>query len=72
MFGVSLMLVLLQALPEEDRSRAPLNTTCSALQEVLPRRSSICLPGRGDSKNFHLEFISQQQLAFTLNQSRLH
>lgn len=45
MFGDSLVLVekLFQAFPEKDRGRAPLNNTCSALQEVLPRRSSIYL-----------------------------
>lgn len=65
MFGDSLVLVekLFQAFPEKDRGRAPPNNTCSALQEVLPRSSSILL-GRGDNKDFPLEFISQQQLAF--------
>lgn len=66
MFGVSLMLVeqLLQALPEEEGGRAPLNKIHSDLQKVLPR-SSISLLGRGDNEDLNLEFISQQQLAST-------
>lgn len=64
----SLMLgeYFLQAFSEEDRGRAPLNNSCSALQDVLPRRSSISLPGSGDNKDFHLKFISRQRLVFTL------
>lgn len=67
-WAIFLMLVryFLQAFSEEDRGRAPLNNACGTLQDVLPRRSSISLPGRGGNKDFHLEFISRQQLVFTL------
>lgn len=75
MFGISLMLVgqLLQVLSEEDRGRTPLSNICSALQKVLPRRRSISHhhPGRGNSKDFHLEFIFQQQLAFTFQTEQI-
>lgn len=69
----SLMLVeyFLQAFSEEDRGREPLNNTCSSLQYVLPRRSSISLPGRGGNKDFHLEFISRQLLVFTLQTQQI-